>query len=183
MKTRFAFFITIISLSFLTLNSCKKDTVEPNEEEVITTLIATFTDNATSAKTTFKFDDTDGPGGTAPTTDMITLAPGKSYTVALTLLNKTANPVDTLSNEIDEEADDHEFFFEPTAGSNITVTNRNLAGSLNLPLGLSSTWTTGAIATSSIRITLKHKPGTKAAGDVVTKGETDIEVVFPTKIQ
>jgi hypothetical protein len=34
-----------------------------------------------------------------------------------------------------------------------------------------------------MKITLKHKPGAKAGGDPVTKGETDIEVVFPVKIQ
>jgi hypothetical protein len=30
---------------------------------------------------------------------------------------------------------------------------------------------------------LKHKPGSKATGDLVSKGETDIEVNFTAQVQ
>jgi hypothetical protein len=166
------------------LSSCKKDKVEePNEEEVITTVQVELTDNSNGTKTTFKFDDADGPGGAAPVVDTIKLGATKTYTATLTLLNKTANPVEDITEEVEEEANDHEIFIEPAAGSNIVVTNRNLAGTLNLPLGITSTWAAGAAANGTLKITLKHKPGAKAAGDNVSKGETDIEVVFNTKVQ
>jgi hypothetical protein len=57
-----------------------------------------------------------------------------------------------------------------------------------VPLGITSTWTTGAVATGKTKITLRHYGGTppgKAAGDLVSssKSSTDIEVDFNTKIQ
>jgi hypothetical protein len=50
-------------------------------------------------------------------------------------------------------------------------------------LGTTSTWTTTGVSNGTVKITLKHKPGIKAAGDPVSKGETDIEVSFTTKVQ
>jgi hypothetical protein len=34
-----------------------------------------------------------------------------------------------------------------------------------------------------MKITLKHKPGAKIAGDPVTKGETDVEVEFNVRLK
>jgi cell division septation protein DedD len=179
--------IPVLALTFIVtgvLHSCKKDKVEePNEEEIITTLEVELTDNSNGVKTTFKFDDADGPGGNAPVQDTIRMSPAKTYTVKLTMLNKTANPPEDITEEVEEEADDHEIFIEPAAGSNLVVSNRNLAGNLNLPLGITSTWASGSAVIGSVKITLKHKPGAKAAGDAVSKGDTDIEVVFNTKVQ
>jgi hypothetical protein len=64
----------------------------------------------------------------------------------------------------------------------INVSNLN-TDSKGLPLGLSSTWQSGATGTGKMKITLKHKPGTKAAGDPVTKGETDVEVEFNVRVK
>jgi hypothetical protein len=53
----------------------------------------------------------------------------------------------------------------------------------NLPLGLSSTWTTTGAASGTLNVTLKHKPGVKAANDPVSKGETDVSLDFQLTIR
>lgn len=97
----------------------------------------------------YKFDDADGPGGAVPVIDQIVLAPSRSYAVSLKLFNKTANPVEDITEEVEEENDAHRFYFTPAAGSNITVSGLYKDGN-ELDVGLTSVWTTGAAATGSI---------------------------------
>jgi hypothetical protein len=170
------------------ITSCKKDKVEePNDNEVITTMKLTFVPAGGGTTLTYQFDDADGPGGAAPTQQEIVLAPSKSYAVTVQLLDKTKTPVSDITLEVAAESDAHRFYYEPTAGSNITVSGLNNDGN-GVPLGITSTWATGALATGKVKVTLRHYPGTppgKLAGDPVnsSKSNTDIEVDFNTKIQ
>jgi hypothetical protein len=187
-KELLKFSLLLFGASSLLLSSCKKDNdEEENEEEVITTMQLTFVPVGGGTTVMYKFDDPDGPGGANPTQDEIVLQPNKSYTVAVQLLNKTVNPAEDITAEVAAEADAHRFYYEPSAGSNITVSNLNNDGN-GIPLGISSTWTTGAAATGTIKITLRHYPGNppnKAANDLVnsSKSATDIEVNFNSKLQ
>jgi hypothetical protein len=53
-----------------------------------------------------------------------------------------------------------------------------------LPLGITSTWTAAAAAgTGTFNVTLKHKPGVKAAGDLVSVGDTDITIDFKLSVK
>lgn len=183
----------LLHLSFAALltatafTACKKDKGETNEEEVITTLQLTFTPQGGGTPLVYKFEDADGPGGAAPVIDQIILAPSKSYDVALQLLNKTVSPAEDITEEVEEESDAHRFYFAPAAGSNITVSDLDQDDN-GVAVGLNSVWTTGAAATGSIKVTLRHYPAVppnKAAGDLVDsqKSGTDIEATFTTKIQ
>jgi len=177
-----------VLMACLLITSCKKDKPEePNEEEVITTMKLTFVPVGGGATLTYQFDDPDGPGGAAPTQNEIVLAPSKTYNVTLQLLDKTKTPVADVTVEVQSEATAHRFYYEPTAGSNITVSGLDNDGNA-VPLGITSTWATGAVATGKIKVTLRHYPGTppnKAISDLVnsSKSSTDIEVEFNTKIQ
>ncbi len=187
MKRNLSYLGFLILVSTLVLVSCKKDKVEGNDEEVITTLQLTFTPNGGGAPLTFQYDDPDGPGGASPTKDEIVLSPSKTYAVTLTLLNKTANPVDNITTEIEAESDAHRFYFDHTLGGNLLISGLDVDPN-GVPLGLSSSWTTAAAATGTTTITLRHYPGNppnKAIGDLVnsSKSGTDIEVVFNTRIQ
>jgi len=181
--------LLLFSASALVLTSCDKDDdEEENEEEVITTMQLTFVPVGGGNTVTFKYDDPDGPGGGAPTQDQITLMPNKTYNVTLQLLNKTANPAQDITAEIAAEAQSHRFYYEPAGGSNITVAGFNNDAN-GVPLGITSTWTTGAATTTgTMKITLRHYPGNppnKAANDPVNspKSSTDIEVTFNTRLQ
>jgi hypothetical protein len=187
MKRQFMKIALGILISGAVMTSCKKDKVEENDEEVITTVKLTFVPVGGGTTLTYQYDDADGPGGNAPTQNEIVLAPSKTYNVTLQLLNKTETPVADITTEVAAESDAHRFYYEPTAASNITVSGLNNDPN-GVPLGIESTWTTGAVATGKIKITLRHYPSVppnKAAGDLVnsSKSGTDIEVDFNTKIQ
>ncbi|WP_276482553.1 hypothetical protein [Paraflavitalea pollutisoli] len=187
MKRQFLRLSVAALLVATAFTACKKDKGETNEEEVITTLQLTFTPQGGGSPLVYKFEDADGPGGAAPTIDQIVLAPSKSYDVALQLLNKTANPVEDITEEIEEEAAAHRFYFTPATGSNITVSGLDKDAN-GVDLGLHSVWTTTAAATGSVKVTLRHYPAVppnKAAADAVDsqKSGTDIEATFTTKIQ
>jgi hypothetical protein len=175
-------------LTCVLFSACKKDkTEEPNEEEVITTMKLSFAPVGGGATLNYQFNDPDGPGAAVPTQDSIKLQPNKAYNVTLQLLNATKNPAEDITTEVQAEAEAHRFYYEPTAASNITVTGLNNDAN-GVPLGVTSTWTTGAAATGKIKVTLRHYPGTppnKALADLVnsTKSSTDIEVEFNTKNQ
>lgn len=189
MKTHFLSLGILLTIaSSLLFFSCKKEALgEDNAEEVITTMVLTFTPQSGGNSLQYQFDDPDGPGGNDPVKEAIVLSPGTSYLVSLQLLNKTSNPVEDITLEVKEEAQAHRFYLEPSANSNIVVSNLD-NDDAGLPLGINSTWQTGAAATGTIKITLRHYPGyppDKAAGDLVDspKSSTDVEIEFDTKVQ
>ncbi len=188
MKQQLMKWTMVLAMGGALVTGCKKnDAVEDNDEELITTMKLSFVPVGGGTTLTYQFDDADGPGGTAATQDEIVLAPSKAYNVTLQLLNKTVIPVTDITTEVASEADAHRFYYAPTAGSNITVSGLDNDAD-GVPLGITGTWTTGAVATGKLKITLRHYPGTppgKAAADAVDspKSGTDIEVEFNTKIQ
>ncbi|MFN5422213.1 MAG: hypothetical protein ACK5AO_03005 [bacterium] len=183
MKKMIRIFIVVSMLSVVFI-SCKKDpVVDPNEEELLTTVRITLTEKISGVQSVFEFKDLDGEGGQPPSKfDQIILAKQKVYDCTLEFLNESANPVDNITAEIQEEGADHEIFFTST---NSLVTFSNLSKDANnLPLGLTSTWTaSNATGTGTLSITLKHKPGIKASGDPITKGETDVALDFALAVQ
>lgn len=192
MKTKLLSAAVLLISGSVLFSACKKDKpVEPNDEEVITTLVVKLTPAGGGTTLTYEFDDADGPGGAAPTIDEIALAPSTTYNVALQVLNRTVTPVEDITTEIEEEADAHRFYYEVSGGANVTVSNLDNDAD-GVPVGINSTWTTGAVSTGKLRITLRHYPGTppnKAAGDLVNseKSGTDISTAdigdFTVKVQ
>lgn len=185
MKQQLLKFSFLLLMSSVLFSSCKKDKDEENEEEIITTMQLTFVGGGTTR--TFTFDDPDGPGGANPTTDQIVLAVNTTYAVSVQFLNKTVNPVENITSEIAAEAASHRVYYTVSPGSNITINNFN-NDAAGIPLGLTSTWTTGATANGTVNITLRHYPGNppnKAADDPVnsTKSSTDMEATFTTRVQ
>ena len=163
--------------------SCKKDPVDPNESELITTVKVKLTEKVSGVQTVFEFKDLDGVGGAAPSKfDEIVLARGKVYDCTLQLLNESANPVDDITLEVAAEGVDHQIYLTPSNALAV-ISNFNLDAK-GLPLGITSTWTAAAAAgTGTINVTLKHKPGVKAAGDLVSKGDTDISIDFKLSVK
>ena len=174
-------FLAVVMLGGLILAGCKKENKDDHEEELITTVKVTLTPVAGGTSQTFSWSDPDGIGGNQPTIQQITLAPSIVYNCSLQFLDESKSPAKDITPEIVAEGNEHQVYYEPASGI-LTVNNLNVDAG-GLPLGTTSRWTTGAAATGTLKITLKHKPGIKAAGDLVTKGETDIEVTFPVRIQ
>jgi hypothetical protein len=186
MKKTIQFFGTALALSVV-LFACKKEAPETNDEEVITTVTVKLTPTDGGNPLTFSYEDLDGPGGNNPTIQSIVLDSNQIYSVNLYVLNKSVSPTDTITNEILAEADAHRFYYEPSAGSNITVDSLDRDGN-GVTLGLKSRWTTGRATNGTMKITLRHYGGTppnKLETDPVNspKSSSDMELVFPTSIQ
>lgn len=180
-------FIVWVFATCLSFTACDPEDPEiPHEEELITTLNYTLTPTGSGTAITLSFKDLDGDGGAEPTITGGILAANQTYTGTLELLNETESPAESISKEIEEEDEEHQFFFlSNISGLNITYNDQDADGK---PIGLSSTLTTGEAASGSITIILRHEPN-KSATDVAegdstnAGGETDIEVTFPVDVQ
>ena len=179
-------FIGLTGLLVVLIIGCKKDTTKPqdnhehDESELITTVQLNFSGKGISGNdTTFtvSFDDPDGTGGNKPTSfDTIRLAANKTYSCDLILIDKSKNPVDTISNEVLKEADDHLFFFIPSNKDVLSV-SINDKDSKGRNLGLNTSWVTTSAATGTVKVKLMHQPGVKDGTSAT--GDTDVEVDFP----
>jgi hypothetical protein len=181
-----------IAIAFTALvSSCKKDTKkddpEPDiENEIITTIQIEFKDSLTNAVSTYKWENLGGFGlGTVTTIDTVRLTPSTKYFATILLLNKT-NPaeVDTISNEVAELSNEHQFFFSSTTNisSSYLATDVDIN---NVPLGLFPRFVTGLVGKGDLEILLKHQPNVKpksGQGDK-NQGSTDLNVSFPVIIK
>jgi len=187
MKPSRFLYIVIFSI-FLICFSCKKDPVLPNPEELITTLIYTLTPTGSQGSVVvMTFRDLDGDGGNAP---LITysgpggdsLVTGVTYTGVIELLNESASPITNITEEIEAEDEDHQFFYTIN-GMHATIEYSDQDDS-GFPVGLNTTMTAAGPGNGNIKIILRHLPDKGAAGvsDGLIQnagGETDIEVTFP----
>lgn len=180
-----AFFL--FSILFLVASCDKDDDVEiPNEEELITTVNFTLTPTDGGDAVSLSFVDLDGDGGNDATITGGTLMANTSYTGSIELLNESESPAENITEEVEEEAEEHQFFFESTI-SDLTVTYNDQDADGN-PIGLSSSISTGEAASGTLTVTLRHEPAKTAEGVAAGNidnagGETDIEVSFPIDVQ
>jgi len=180
-----------ILLATVVFSACSSDDDNPtpvNEEEVITTLTATLTPAAGGTTITLKTQDLDGDGPNVPVVTVSSpLAINTTYNGSLELLNETESPAESINEEIEEEDDEHQFFYQAT-NAIASFSYLDFDGDSN-PVGLEFTVTTAATAGSgNIIITLRHEPSKDASGvsdgDITNAGgETDIQAVFPVTIQ
>lgn len=164
-------------------SACNNDDDNPtpdDDNEQITTLIYTLTPVSGGTPVSATYRDLDGDGGAAPTITALSLAANTTYTGELTLRDETKNPVVDTSAEILEEADEHLFWFEPTPANLVSVTSTDRDKN-NLQIGLQTRLVTTAAATGTLKITLRHQPGTK--NGTYAPGDTDVEVTFPTTVR
>ena len=184
-------FLSLRLVATLFFTSCSSDDSPAgavNEEEVITTLTATLTGGGQTI--TLKSQDLDGAEG--PLAPVVTVsgnfAPSTVYTGSLDLLNEAASPAESITEEILEEADDHQFFYN-VSNSLGSFAYAAPNDDSNHPVGLNFTFTTGATAgTATITVILRHQPNKSAdgvsSGNIANAGgETDIQVSFPVRIQ
>ena len=187
MKNLKYIFIINILFAVLFLNSCKDDDViDIDDEELITTVTYTLTPTSGDV-VTLSFSDVDGDGGDDPIITGGTLQANMNYTGTLDLRNDAADPAESITEEIEEEDLDHQFFFSTTGGIDLTVTYNDQDSQGN-PLGLATNLVTSVASTGTLKVILRHKPEKTASGvstgDITNAGgETDIEVTFDIDIQ
>ncbi len=175
-------YLALFGLVLFTLTACDDDDPEPeNPEELITTLQLVFTPEGGGDPILQTFRDIDGDGGMDPTITTFPLDANTSYDLTLNVLDESKTPPEDIGEEIEEEDDEHQFFFE-VSGLNLQIEYADSDGDGN-PLGLVNTAATGDASTGSLKVTLRHEPAKEADGvsdgDITNAGgETDIEVTF-----
>jgi hypothetical protein len=167
--------------TMLLITACDDDPKPVNEEEVITTLTLTLTPDGGGNNVTLRFYDEDGDGSIQPQTTVSgPLAANTTYAGVITLLNETETPAGDITEEVRDEADDHLFCFT-ASNANLTV-NATDKDSNNLPVGIETSWVTGAAGAGTVKVVLRHQPGVKT-GNCPGAGDSDIEVDFDVTIQ
>lgn len=185
--------IKLLSLSLIAamfLNSCSDDDDAPApivEQEVITTVDIQLEDVNNSDNTaTFVYQDADGDGQV----DMISednLSPNTTYSGTISFLNELENPAEDITEEILEEAEEHQVFYIPNNELDLTTTYDDVDNDGN-PIGVNFTLTTGNASEGVMTVILIHEGDKFAEGaseGVLTEavgGETDIEVTFDVNI-
>lgn len=171
---------------------------EENPEEIITDVNLTFTaGDGTIVTATAQDPDGEGPLGLEVVVP-IALVANTTYTLTMELLNaENPDDIEDITEEIEEEDAEHMFFFawtesyfsDPEGDGN--VDNRDDAVNYQdtdgggLPVGLTTTWSTGDATTADgeFRVILKHQPdGIKTATSTVTDGDTDIDIIWALSI-
>ena len=189
------FFLGSFLLATLLLVSCGDDPEPPNEEELITTLTITLTPTE-GDPLTMTFKDLDGDGAGVPQFiyssggNAAVLASSTTYTATLTLMNESIAPAENITEEIEEEADEHLLCFENTGLSGLVINYADteadyMAGGSSKVVGLVTTWTTTATTgEGTVTIKLFHQTNGSKTGTCPTSStDTDIEVTFNVAIQ
>lgn len=173
-------------------------------EEVITTVTLTLTPSGGGAPIVAEFDDPDGDGGDPPMIDSLALVDGTTYAVTVGFQNRLETPAEEITDEVRDEAVDHQIFFtgsavtgpasaSPSAAITHSYTDTDANG---LPIGLANQFVVGAGAGGDLIVTLRHMPplnGTpvktadaaatvKAMGFSGIGGENDAQVTFPVAV-
>jgi len=188
-------FVGLFLLATMLLVSCGDDPEPANEEELITTLIVTLTSDG-GAPITMTFKDIDGDGAGVPEYiyssegDAAVLTASTTYTATIALLNESVSPAENITEEIEEEADEHLFCFDKTGLTGLTIAYADteadyVAGGSSKVVGLATTWTTtDTTGEGTVTFKLFHQIGGSKTGTCPTGStDTDIEVTFNIVIQ
>jgi hypothetical protein len=181
-KVKFLATAIFATLLFVSCSS-DDDTPEPvNEEEVITTLTVTLIPNGGGSPVTLQTRDLDGDGPNPPVVTTGNLATGVTYNGSIVLLNETEEPAENITLEVEEEDDEHQFFYTISGGLDATTEYSNFDGDGN-PLGTQFTLTAGAVSSGTLTFTLRHEPMKPNTGLGDAGGETDISAPFNVSIE
>lgn len=176
---------------------------ELNENEVITTVVLTFSPQAGGDALEFRWADPESDG--SPVIDEIVLQDADDYDLTVSFLNELEDPAEDITEEVAQEADEHQVFFTGTGvdgpaqdnpGAPLTHVYADTDGE-GLPVGLDNTMATNADGAGTLVVTLRHLPpedddAVKVPGlaeDVASGGfdaiggDTDAQVTFEILVE
>ncbi|GEM_PF-511206 len=187
------------------------ESTESNETELISRVELTFTPTEGGTLVVASFSDPDGDGGVSGTKDPIVLTLETQYTLEIRLLNELADPVEDVTADIRDEAEDHLFLIAgdgvqgPASNSGAALVmhmyadresdyTTNAVGD-DLPVGLSNTITAVRAGDAKFVVMLRHLPEQNgepqktadlpqrfANGDALA-GNVDVDVTFELSVR
>lgn len=196
MKTiqKLPFYALIVSLFVFTACEPEEPVVE-NDGEVITDVTLNFTEldasgNPVGTPISFKASDPEGiEVGASPVVQTVSLMKGKTYRLDIEVFNAIEN--EDITEEILEEADEHQFYFLGSAfvGSSapLTYVYDDESGDLIGVRGIVTVASSPGFNNAQMRIVLRHDldknyPGANNPNFenfVMAGGETDLDITFP----
>ena len=185
-------------LTLFIFTACEEDEAAPEEEnevEVFTDVKLVFTPTGGGAAVEAAAQDPDGAGvQELQVLGAINLAANTSYTLTMVIENCLESPCELMNEEIEEEDDEHQFFFaftndaftSPAGNGNIDSAsdpiNYNDSDGNGNSLGLNTSWTTGSASTGTFTVQLQHQPDVKTATSGANDGDTDFALTFNLNI-
>lgn len=182
-----------------------------HESEVITTVTLTFSPSGGADVVSATFSDPDGAGGMSGQAEPITLQVGTTYALAVAFTNALLDPVEDITAEIEEEAEEHQIFITgtgvagPAAGDDPNALVMHAYADVesgygpnvgdDLPVGLANTVTTVTAGAGTLGVRLQHMPELndmpqKVAGlaeqlamGTLLPGDADVAVEFELTVQ
>ncbi|WP_313581488.1 type 1 periplasmic binding fold superfamily protein [Chishuiella sp.] len=181
--------LVLASAMLISLQACNNDDDTPeviNENEIISRV--TLTLNGTQGDiVTLNSVDPDGDGPLAPTVTVSgDFNAGETYNGTIEFWNDIADPHEDNTEEIREEKEHHQIFFQQKGLGTITYSD---VDANNLPVGLSYKFVASSTpAKGDLTVTLIHKPNKTGEnvsnGDITNAaGSTDAQVTFPIVIK
>ena len=89
---------------------------------------------------------------------------------------------DDITEEVEEESLEHQFFYTSEGDLDITISNENLDTDGN-KLGTEFTLVAGAASSGTLTFTLRHEPTKPNTGLEDAGGETDIFATFSVSVE
>ncbi len=183
-----------------------------HDSEVISTVSLTFTPQGGGDAVVAAFSDPDGDGGMSGSAEPITLVAGTTYDLAITFSNELESPAVDITEEIEEEAEDHQIFITgmgvggPASADDVAaLVNHAYADTEStygadsvgedLPVGLANTITAAMAGTGTFSVRLQHLPPLNDAAQKVPgladrlsagealPGDTDVAVEFELTVE
>lgn len=174
--------VPVLGLLALGVSACGDSTTGPGgEQELITRVTLTLTPTGGGAALTAYIDDLDGLGPIPPSAQVgaLDLVAGGTYTGTILFENRLVSPVLNITEEVEEEAEEHGIIYTVAGGTGTTVTiNDTDAGGKFL--GLDYTVTAGGTpGAGTLRVVLCHyDDAPKPMTAVSCTGDTDIDLTF-----
>tara|TARA_B100001109_G_C18655191_1_gene376928 strand:+ start:119 stop:664 length:546 start_codon:yes stop_codon:yes gene_type:complete len=159
------------------------DTPEPiNEEEVITTMTVTLVAHDGSGVVTMQTYDQDGDGPIEPVVTVSgPISAASSYSGSIEWLNELEDPAEDVTEEIVEEADEHQVFFN-TTGLDLDFVYGDFDSNGN-PVGTQFVLAPNAAGSGTITITLVHEPAKPNDGLDTAGGSIDLQTTFSVTVE
>ena len=162
----------------------------PGEEELITTIAITLTPVGAGTPVSARFQDSDGEGGNPPVVTDLTVAKNTTYDGRIQVLNESVTPAVDITKEVKEEAENHQFFYEPSGGiadAIVTYTDRESDYGDNIgvdhPVGVTfSIAILQPAPAGKLRVILSHFDERPKDGQTPSD-ETDIDVTFDVIVE
>ena len=186
--------VALALLGSLSLTAC--DSGEPDgggagEAELITPVAITLTNaDDASDSVTITASDPDGDGaGLTFSPSSITLRPGATYNGTIDLRDTINN--ESITEEIEEEAEEHLFryAFAPASGGTITLTDSESdygsadenGGDFAVGLTFRAAVASGASGSGTMSAVLYHFDDAPKTSSTATSDEIDIDIAFPVR--